>query len=193
VSAITNASPAVATSTAHGYANGDEFLLSSGWEDATDSIYRAANQSTNAFDIEGLDTTDTSWFAAGGGTGTALKVSSWLAIPQVVGISSSGGDGRFTQVQPLSRRNATQIPTGFNPSSITLTLGHDAAAANFATMLAVSRTRTKIAFKVVLGGGARMYSYGYMGVNEIPTLNAGQVNQVQCVVTVLGRVISYAS
>ena len=41
ITALTNANPAVATSVAHGYADDDELLLTSGWEDATDSVFRA--------------------------------------------------------------------------------------------------------------------------------------------------------
>lgn len=193
VSAVTNANPAVATSSSHGYIDDDEVLFSSGWEDATDSVYKVNQTATDTFEFLGLDAADTTWFSAGSGTGSAYKISTWLQIPQVVGVASSGGDGRFTQVQPLSRRNATQIPTGFNPTTITLTLGHDAAATNFSTLQSISRTRTKVAFKVILGGGAKMYAYGYLSVNEIPSLNAGQVNTVQLVMTVLGRVISYSS
>lgn len=38
ITALSNANPAVATSVAHGYATGDEILLTSGYEDATDSM-----------------------------------------------------------------------------------------------------------------------------------------------------------
>ncbi|MBT9495374.1 MAG: phage tail protein, partial [Paucibacter sp.] len=37
---ISNANPAVAGSVAHGYVDADEIVLTSGWEDATDSVFR---------------------------------------------------------------------------------------------------------------------------------------------------------
>ena len=40
LSAITNADPAVATSVAHGYADLDEVLVTSGWEDANNAVLR---------------------------------------------------------------------------------------------------------------------------------------------------------
>lgn len=193
ISALTNANPAVATAAAHGYSDNDEVLLESGWEDATDSVFRVDQSDTNTFSVLGLNTSDTDYFAAGAGTGNAYKISSWLQIPQVLGVSSSGGDARFTTVNPLARRNALNIPTGFNPTTITLNLGHDSSDSNFQSMQNISRTLTPVAFKMVLSGGAIVYAYGYMTVNEMPSLNVGQVNQVQCVLTVKGRAISYDS
>ena len=83
------------------------------------------------------------------------------------------------------------MPTGFNPTNITLTLGHDPSNANFKTMLSVSRALTKCAFKMVLGGGGSTYGYGYLAVSEMPSLNVGQANQVTAAMTLLGRSISY--
>lgn len=192
ISAITNANPAVATSTAHGYTSGDEILLTSGWEDATDTVYKVEVVDANSFKILGLNSTNTSFFPAGTGTGSAQKLSGWTAIPQVLTISSSGGDARFTDVAPLAKRNALRIPTGFNATSITLTLAHDASNANYQTMVDISRTLSKVAFKQVLGGGSTTYGYGYMSVSEVPSLNNNQVNQVSAAMTILGRSISYA-
>lgn len=192
ITALTNANPAVATSTAHGYATNDEILLTSGWEDATDSVYKVTVIDANSFSIQGLDTSNTSFFPAGTGTGSAQKLSGWTAIPQVLTISSSGGDARFTDVAPLSKRNAVKIPTGFNATSVTLSLAHDASNANYQTMLGISRTLTKVAFKQAISGGATTYGYGYMNVSEMPKLNNNQVNTVDAAITVLGRSISYS-
>lgn len=192
ITAITNANPAVATSTAHGYATNDEILLTSSWEDATDTIYKVEVVDANSFKILGLDTSATNFFPIGG-TGSAQKVSGWAAIPQVLTISASGGDARFTDVAPLAKRNAIKIPTGFNAVSVTLSLAHDASNANYQAMVSISRALTKVAFKQVISGGAVTYGYGYMNVSEFPKLNNNQVNTVDAAMTVLGRSISYSS
>lgn len=191
ITALTNANPAVATSTSHGYTTGDEILLTSGWEDATDTVYKITVVDANSFQILGLDTSNTSFYPTGSGTGTAQKISDWTAIPQVLTISSSGGDARFTEVNPLAKRNGVKIPTGFNATSVTLTLAHDAGNANYQTMLGISRTLSKVAFKQVISGGAVTYGYGYMSASEMPKLNNNQVNTVDAALTVLGRSISY--
>lgn len=193
ITAVTNANPAVATSTAHGYATGDEVLFTSGWEDATDTVYKVEVVDANSFKILGLDTSNTNYFPAGSGVGSAQKISAWTAIPQVLTINSSGGDARFTDVAPLAKRNAIKIPTGFNATSVTLSLAHDASNANYQTMVGISRTLSKVAFKQVISGGAVTYGYGYMNVGEFPKLNNNSVNTVDAALTVLGRSISYSS
>ena len=191
ITALTNANPAVATSTAHGYITGDEVLVTSGWEDATDSVYKVETVDANSFKLLGLDTSNTGFFPAGTGTGTAQKISGWTAIPQVLTISGSGGDARFTDVQLLARRNSLKIPTGFNATSITLSLAHDASQPGYITMLGISRNLSKVAFKQVISGGAVTYGYGYMNVSELPKLNSGNVNTVDAAMTVIGRSLSY--
>jgi len=191
ITAITNANPAVATCTGHGYTTGDEIMLSSGWEDATDSVYKIESVDANSFRILGLDSTNTSFFPAGSGGGSAQKLSAWTAIPQVLTISASGGDARFTDVNPLAKRNGIRIPTGFNATSITLSLGFDATAPAYKTMVGISRSLSKVAFKQVLSGGAVQYGWGYLTVSEFPKLNNNQVNTVDAALTFLGRTMSY--
>ena len=191
ITAITNANPAVATCTGHGYTTGDEIMLSSGWEDATDSVYKIEAVDANSFKILGLDSTNTSFFPAGSGGGSAQKLSAWTAIPQVLTISASGGDARFTDVTPLAKRNGIRIPTGFNATSVTLSLGFDATTPAYKTMVGISRSLSKVAFKQVLSGGSVQYGYGYMSVSEFPKLNNNQVNTVDAALTFLGRTMSY--
>lgn len=191
ITAITNANPAVATCTGHGYTTGDEIMLSSGWEDANDSVYKIESVDANSFKILGLDTTNTSFFPAGSGGGSAQKLSAWTAIPQVLTISASGGDARFTDVNPLAKRNGIRIPTGFNATSVTLSLGFDATTPAYKTMVGISRSLSKVAFKQVLSGGSVQYGWGYLNVSEFPKLNNNQVNTVDAALTFLGRTMSY--
>lgn len=193
VTALSNASPAVATSVAHGYTDGDELLLTSGWEDATDTVYKADQLTADTFSLLGLNATDTNFYAPGTGTGSASKISGWTEIPQVLTIATNGGDARFTTINPIARRNSINVPTGFNPTTINLTLGHDPSNANYQTMLDISRALSKVAFKMVLSGGAVTYGYGYMSVSEAPSLNVNQANQVSAALTLLGRAMSYAN
>lgn len=191
ITAITNANPAVATCTGHGYTTGDEIMLSSGWEDANDSVYKIESVDANSFKLLGLDTTNTSFFPTGSGVGTAQKLSAWTAIPQVLTISASGGDARFTDVNPLAKRNGIRIPTGFNATSVTLSLGFDATTPAYKTMVDISRSLSKVAFKQVLSGGSVQYGWGYLNVSEFPKLNNNQVNTVDAALTFLGRTMSY--
>lgn len=193
ITVLTNANPAVATSVAHGYATGDEILVTSGWEDATDTVFKIEVVTADTFKLLGLDTSNSGFFPVGTGIGTAQKISGWTSIPQVLTISGSGGDARFTDVQLLARRNSLKIPTGFNATSITLTLAHDAAQPGYQTMLGISRNLSKVAFKQVISGGAVTYGYGYLNVSELPKLNSNAVNSVDAAMTVIGRSMSYSA
>jgi hypothetical protein len=193
ITALSNANPAVATSVAHGFVDGNEILLTSGWEDAGDSVYVVDQLSADTFGIKGLNSSDVNWFAPGGGVGSAQLVSNWVEIPEILSIASSGGDPKYTTVSPLSRRNAKNIPTGFNATSITLTLAHDESQAAYQEMKDISRTLRLVAFKMVLSGGVSSYGYGYMAVSEMPTLNVNNVNTVTASFALQGRAISYAS
>ncbi|MCX8017684.1 MAG: phage tail protein [Rhodocyclaceae bacterium] len=193
ITAITNASPAVATSTAHGFVNGDEILLTTGWEEATDTVFRVDQLTADTFAISGLNSLNTNYYPSGAGAGNARKVTNWVEIPQVLNISTNGGDARFTTISPLAKRRDINVPTGFNPMSITLTLGYDPSILNFQQMLDISRALEKVAFKLVLSGGAVGYGYGYMSVSDVPQLNRNQANQVNADIALLGRFMSYAS
>ncbi|MBT9495375.1 MAG: hypothetical protein IV107_24140, partial [Paucibacter sp.] len=129
--------------------------------------------------------------AAGGNASTSKKISNWIEVPQVLTIDTSGGDARFASVNPVFRRNGISRPLGFNPTSITLTLGHDATNANYLAMLGVSRTLSLVAFKLLLADGSASYGFGYMSVSEVPTVSAGNPNSVKAVFSAQGRTISY--
>lgn len=193
VTAVTNANPAVATASAHGYVDNEEVLFNSGWEDANYNIFRVDQSDTSTFSFLGLNTTSTRFFPAGTGTGTTQKMGSWVTIPQVTGINTSGGDPRFTSIQLLASRNELKIPTGFNATTTVLTLAHDPANANWLSMIDISRALTPVGFKMALGGGGTTYGYGYMAVNEAPKMTANQVNSVDVTFAFLGRQMSYST
>ena len=55
VSAVTNASPAACTSTSHGYSDDGIVLFTSGWEDATDTLFKVDQTDANTFSLLGLN------------------------------------------------------------------------------------------------------------------------------------------
>ncbi|RZI62329.1 MAG: hypothetical protein EOP37_03225 [Rubrivivax sp.] len=192
ITAVSNADPAVCTSAAHGYTTGKELLLQSNWEDMNDLILRATNIDTNSFSLQDMDTSDQTFFSPGGGAGSsAQEVGTWFEIPQPLTIAFNGGDARFTNVNPLNKRNGLSIPTGFNPTSINLGIGHDPANTTFKSMLKLSRSLKKVAFKLQMLTGAASYGFGYMFVSEAPAMQQGQVNTVPVVFTLGGRMTSY--
>ncbi|MDR2213949.1 MAG: phage tail protein [Pseudomonadales bacterium] len=193
ITAASNDNPTVLT-VANSFATGDEILVSTGWDDLTDSVYVPSEITGSNMTLGGtipIDTTDENFFPPGSGTGTAQKVTQWLEIGQVLTISSSGGDPRFVNIEPLARRNSIQVPVGFNPQSITLTIGYDPTLQGYQALVAAARTLQRRAFKFLLAGGQRGYGYGYVSINEMPQLSRGQPNQVSATIALLGKFVGY--
>jgi hypothetical protein len=90
VTAVTLASPGVATSTSHGMANGTVgyWAVSSGMVQLDGQATRVYNQSTNAFDLQGLNTAGYSTFS---GTHTFTPVDTWGTLAEMIGYQIGGG------------------------------------------------------------------------------------------------------
>lgn len=104
VSAISNASPAVATAGAHGLKDGDVVVVRSGWTRLNDKAVRVTGSDTGTFKLEGIDTTKTTVYTAGAGTGSVRAVTAWAQISQITEVASTGGEQQFATT---SRTGAT--------------------------------------------------------------------------------------
>lgn len=195
VTSITNANPAVATTASNTYATNDEVLYEGGWDEATDSIFRLSAATATTATLSGLNTTSTALYPVGGSAGTLKKIVTWTEIPQVLTISTQGGDARMSTISPLGRRNDINVPTGFNAMSMQITMGYDPSLAAYTTMLGLSRTLTKIGFKMVTPAASATtglaYGFGYLSIAEAPQLQRGQANQVTASITFLNKFTSY--
>lgn len=177
ISAVTNADPAVCTSTSHGYVDNDECVITSGWDDANGSVFRINQLTTDTFELPDFDSSDTDWYPAGSGVGTAEKVTTWVELGQVISVQSQGGGPRNITTNLLNRRNPTITPVGFEASTLTFTLGFDPALADQVALLTASRRLLKRAFKFVLPGSAYAYCYGTVAMSNIPTFDSNAVMQ----------------
>jgi hypothetical protein len=190
---VTNANPAVVTSTSHGYVDGDIVLVTSGWEEITSMVVKVDQSDSSTFSLVGVNTSNTTLHVADGGDSSTFNlVSSWLEIPQVLTINPSGGDMKTVAVNPLARRNGFVLPDGFNPVTIGMTIGHDVSLTNWDTLLNLSRTQTLVAYKSVKPNGAVTYAYGYFIMSEVVKQQTGQADFVDASFFAQGRTISYA-
>lgn len=193
LTAVSNASPAVATCVGHAYVDLDPLLIMSGWEDANDSVFEADQLTADTFGITGLDSSSTSWFPAGTGVGTAQRVSNWVEVPQILDISPNGGGVKYGTVSPLGARNDKKQPIGFEAQGVDLKIGYDATNATIKAMQAITRVFGKVALKLVIPGGGRIYGYGNMACGEFPEMSKGNAIQLSVGIGFDGRAISYGS
>lgn len=86
ITAISLANPAVVTSTAHGYANGDYLVLSitSGMAQLDQQAVRLANITSNTYELEGVSTVSSAAFV----TGTATKVTAFATFDKAQDITA---------------------------------------------------------------------------------------------------------
>lgn len=190
ITAITNASPAVATSAAHGFVDNDELLYIGGWEDATNSIYRADQLTADTVALTGLNATNANYFAAGSGTGTIQKASNWIEIPEILTFDASGGTQKFIDLQLINSRYSRQIPTGFDPSKIDMSLVFSPGNAAYQSMLDITMSRTLVGFKMQVGSAA-IYAYGYLSAGKAPKAQAGQVMSIPVTFNIQGQFTPY--
>ncbi|HIE1087935.1 TPA: phage tail protein [Proteus mirabilis] len=122
----TNAEEAVLTVDDVGdIAKGDIVHVTSGWKKAS-GAFRVASVAESKITLEGVDTSDKNVFPAGGGTGTLKKVLSWEVMPQVMTLSTEGGEQQTQEVQFLEDEQAETIDTYKNGVVQVYTFAHDA-------------------------------------------------------------------
>jgi hypothetical protein len=172
MSAISNAASAVATlAGGHSVVVGDFLEITSGWSLLSGRIARVSAVSTNDVTLEGINTSNTTNYPAGTGTGSIRRITAWTTISQITsGISSSGGDQQFADVTTLQDRNQRQIPTRRSPVTLTLPVFADEALAWVATVRAASESASPAAVRLVYPNNSRTVANGYWSMSDINTI-----------------------
>lgn len=174
ITAITNANPGAVTSTAHGYANGDIALIGSGWSALNDAPVRVAGQTTNAWNLEGIDTTSTTRFPAGAGAGTSRKVLTWAALSQVLDPSTSGGEQQYYQWVYLDDGIQRQRPTYKNARTMTIPMDYDASLPWYSALVAADLDGETRVLRAALPNGKFFYWSVVVAFDGEPSFNANQ-------------------
>lgn len=111
ITAITKASPAVVSSTAHGYSNGDYILMAAqGMWQVNYRAFRVASVATDSFALEGVDSTNFATFVSG----SCQKVTLGASISTLTDVSASGGEAGeidVTTIHDLQRVTENDIPS----------------------------------------------------------------------------------
>lgn len=193
VTAITNANPGVASSTAHGFTNGDFVEVTSGWSRLTDKILRVSSSLTDSFGLEGYDTSLTSVYPIGGGLGQARKVTGFTQLAQIVGSSSSGGEQQFLDYQFLEADAAKRIPTFKSAAGVTFTIADDPTLPGYILAKAANDDRLPRAVKITLASGAVLVYNANISLSTIPSLTVNQLMTNEVTLSLLAEPVRYAS
>ncbi len=169
VTAITNANPGVASSTAHGFSDGD--ILVGTFPGRLDQRpFRVDNSVTNAFDLEGIDTSSTAIFSAGFGVGTVLEAPSFTSLSQTTDVAGSGGEQQFAQWAFIEDGRQRQRPTFKNARALQLTMHYDPSLSWHVALLAADLAGDVRVLKVTLTTGRILLYSVYVGFDGQPSI-----------------------
>lgn len=191
ITGISNASPGVVTSAAHGYANGDFVFLSvQGMYQLNYRVARVASVATDTFALEGIDTTAFDTFSSG----TAEKITFGTSISTATSLSASGGDFDFIDTTTIHGNTKTQMPGLANPATYSFDNIWDVSDTGLLAMKTASDAQAKRAFKFTFGtGGQIMVFAGYVGANLLPGGSSQALVTTSTVITMNSTPSYYAS
>lgn len=193
VSAASNAAECVLTTVANTYAVGDFVEFTSGWPRVNARVFRVKAATATSVTLEGLDTTATASFPAGGGLGSVRKISTWVSMPYMVSFEISGGDPKYTTAEFIDFPDEISLPNGFSATSATITIADDPTLPHHAVLMAATDSQKLTAVRAVLPSGAPLLYNGIVGFNPTPSMTKGQVMAVKAGLAMQGRVVRYAS
>jgi len=194
VSAVTNAAEAVVTSTAHGYSNGDVVIMYSGWGRLNKRAFRIKSVTTDTFVLEGCDTTNTTFYPSGTGTGTVQKISAFTQITTVMNPSSSGGEPKTVNYKFIESDVEYSINDGFTATSYTLEMDADAiGTAGYTALKTLTEVQTDTVLRVTTRSGSVLLVPCTVALNESVRMQDGQINRVNASFNGNNRAVRYAS
>lgn len=193
ITAISNASTAVVTAAAHGFTDGDLIVITSGWSRLNGRVVRVDNSATGTFELEGIDTSNTTLFPPAGGAGSCREVTAWTQITQVLEFTTQGGEQQFVTYSFLEEDVERQLPTVKSPSSFQMTIGDDAALPWYAILSAANDDRDPRAVRIVLPTSSIILYNGYVTLNKTPTLTKNEIMGLQSTVSLVADPVRYAA
>lgn len=190
ITAITQADPAVVSSVAHGYANGDYVLMAAqGMTQVNGRVFRVSGVATDSFELEGIDSTGFDAFTSG----DAKSLTFGTSLTTVTAVSGSGGDFDFIDTTTVHDDIKTQIP-GL-PSALTYNFENiwDISDAALAAMKLASDNQGERAFLFTFPNGQKMTFNGFVGASLVPGGSAQDKVTTSTTITAFGTPTYYAT
>jgi len=190
ITAITKASPAVVSSTAHGYSNGDYVVLSvTGMFELDNVVARVAGVATDSFQLEGIDSTAFNTFVSG----TAQKLTLGAAITTALSINASGGQAQFTDVTTVHDLVQRRAPTTVSPVSMTIESKWKPSDTGLLELNRATRSKTTRAILITFTDGTKMIGSAYVSAPLVPTGSGQEVVKTPVELEFQGLPTVYAS
>ena len=166
-------------------------LQSQGMHQVNDRIFRIANVNTTAktFELEGEDTTSYDTFISG----SYQIITFGASFNTVQTVSPSGGDYEKADVTTIHDAVRKNVPTIAQPLTLAMTNIFDLTDPGFAECNKAYKSKSKRAFRLRFGTGAKILLTGYVGAAGVPTGQAQGVVQTPVSVEAQNLPTVYAS
>jgi len=126
VSSVSNAANAVLTLDGGTVSEGDILLVKSSWSALDNLVAKVISVSGNTATLGSINTSNTKLFAGtGSGSVQVIDPDSWVQIPQISEVASSGGEQNYYQFQFLEDDTQRSLPTFKSARTQTYTIAHD--------------------------------------------------------------------
>ncbi|MDU8454811.1 phage tail protein [Pseudomonas syringae group sp. J254-4] len=193
VTALSNANPAVATAAAHGLSDGDIIAVTSGWTRLNDRATRVSKSLSGTFALENINTTNVQPYPAGSGLGSVRKVTSFVEVPQITEVNTSGGDQQFLTFGFLADDDDRQMPTTKNPISMSFTVADDPDLPYVAIVEAADDDKQTRVLRLNLPGGSSIVYNAYVSITTTPTLGRNNLMTRVMTLSLAGRPTRYSA
>lgn len=191
---VSNASEAIVTATAHGYANGDIVEITSGWGRLNRRNFRIKLVAANTFVLEGADTTSTAFYPVGNGIGSVRKVSTFTQITTVMNPASSGGEPVNVEYKYTESDVKYSINDGFGATSYSMNLDADSiGTTGYTAVKTLTEVQTDTCLKMQTRSGSLVLQPCTVALNESVKLQDGNINQVSVAFNGNNRLTRYAA
>lgn len=191
ITAISNAEVAVATATGHTFVEGDIIFVTSGWVKLTGRAFKVGETTATTFEILGVNTSSTQRYPSGSSAGFAKKVLTWVNIPQITEVTSSGGEQQFYQFGFLEEDEDRQIPTTKSPSTLTLQVADDPSQPYVPVVEAADELKEERIQRLNLVNGDIILYNSIASITNTPSLTRNQLMVRTITLAQQGRVTRY--
>lgn len=190
ISGITKANPAVATSTAHGYSNGDYvYIEAQGMWQVDRRVVRVANKAADTFQLEAVDSTNFETFTSG----SAYKLTMGTSLSVLTNVTGSGGDPEFADETTIHDTVRSQTPVLSTPLTFSMEAKWDPSDAGLAALKTLSDSLDSAAILFTFSTGAKFVFEGYIQAPLLPTGSFGELVKTPVTASVRGKLQAYSS
>ncbi|WP_279025577.1 phage tail protein [Gibbsiella quercinecans] len=164
-------------------------ITESTWTSIVNKIVRVKeiNDTNKTVTVEELDTSDVNVFPAGG-SGSVVKVTSWIEIPCVQETGKDGNEQQYYNYQCLSDEEEQSEPTYKSATTLTFTFAHDYTNPIYDVLRAADKAKLPIGYYMYVPRAAEnRYWTGTPSFDDIPTTAVNEMETVGLSIAVKGK------